>query len=167
MVKTTEPKIEARPEKHYMGIRTLAAPSEMPQVIGQSLDELFGWFGEQGIEPEGAPILRFNVIDMENKMDIEIGLPVKQALGGTERIQAGVLPAGRYAFLVYTGVENGVAGNGVLIDWAKAHGLQWDRWDEPTGDAFRSRYETLIDGPTDKPNPSDWDNEVAIKLADE
>ncbi len=167
MVKTTQPKIDKRPETPYMGIRTLTTQSQMPDVIPQLLGEVFGWLGEQGIEPAGAPILRFYVINMDDKMDIEIGVPVEEAVTGTDRIKAGALPAGRYASLIYTGVENGIAGNRVLIEWAEAQGIQWDRWDDENGDAFRSRYEVLIDGPDDKPDPADWDCEVAIKIADD
>ncbi len=54
-------------------------------------------------------------------MDIELGVPVASALPGNGRIAPGVIPAGRYASLVYTGIENGIAGNGVLIGWAKAN----------------------------------------------
>ncbi|MEQ8675617.1 MAG: GyrI-like domain-containing protein [Aggregatilineales bacterium] len=166
-MKTTQPKIEEREEQPYMGIRTLTSMADMPDFIGQSLDEVFGWLSEQGITPAGAPILRLNVVNMEANMDIEVGVPVKESVTGTDRIKASVLPAGRYAFLIYTGVENGVAGNRVLIDWAKENGIEWDRWDDENGDAFRSRYEVLIDGPDDKPDPADWDNEVAIKIADD
>lgn len=167
MVKTTQPKIDERPEKAYMGIRTLTPMAGMPDFIEQSLGEIFGWLSEQGIDPAGAPILRLNVVNMEGNMDIEVGVPVKEAVNGTDRIKAGVLPAGRYASLIYTGVEDGIAGNGVLIDWAEEQGIKWDRWDDENGDAFRSRYEVLIDGPDDKPDPADWDCEVAIKIADD
>ncbi|MGB7339658.1 MAG: GyrI-like domain-containing protein [Phototrophicaceae bacterium] len=164
MVKTTEVLVEDRPEKHYMGIRVITPSSEFPNMIPQLIDEVFGWLGENGIEADGAPIMRYYVINMEGEMDVEIGVFVANPATGDDRVKASILPAGRYASLIYTGVKNGIAGNGVLIQWAKDKDIEWDRWDEETGDAFRSRYEVFIDGPEDDPDPSNWRTEVAIKM---
>ena len=166
-VKTTEPKLDDRKEKPYVGIRKVVTVQEMGSgLIPQLIGEVFGWLGKQGIEPAGAPFMRFYVIDMAENMDIEIGVPVAAPVKGDGRVNPGVLPAGRYASLVYTDVSKGYEGNSVLIGWAKDKGIEWDRWDDPKGDAFRSRYEIFIDGPKDDPDPTKWDTEVAIKLAD-
>src|SRR5262245_51830061 len=162
----TQPKLENRTEQHYIGIRTLAAIPELPTVIPQLLGEVFAWLGQQGVAPAGAPLMRFHVINMESKMDIEMGVPVASALSGNGRVSAGVLPAGRYATLIYTGVTNGLEGNKALIDWAKANGIAWDRWDDANGDAFRSRYESYLTNPDDEPDQAKWETEVAIRLAD-
>jgi effector-binding domain-containing protein len=165
-VKTTAPKIEDRPEQPYVGIRTRAAIHELGQVIQDLTGEVFQWMKAQGIKPAGGPIVRYHVINMGEGLDVEMGVPVAQAVKGNERVKAAVLPAGRYASLVYTGVMNGMEGNRVLIDWAKEKGLTWDRWDDPNGDAFASRYETELIGPDQEPDAAKWDIEVAIKLAD-
>jgi hypothetical protein len=71
---------------------------------------------------------------------------VAEPLPGDERVKPGVLPAGKYASVVYIG--NGYTGNKTLIEWAKANGIAWDRWDDPDkGDAFRSRYEAHLTDP--------------------
>jgi effector-binding domain-containing protein len=164
----TEPKIDTRSEKPYVGIRTQVSMGEMGSgLIPQLIGEVFGWLGQRGIAPAGAPFMRFYVIDMADHMDVEIGVPVAAPVQGDGRVQGNTLPAGRYASLIYTGVENGYEGNKVLIEWANNNGIQWDRWDDPHGDAFRSRYEIYIDGPDDDPNPANWRTEVAIKLADD
>jgi effector-binding domain-containing protein len=166
-MKITEPKLEDRTDQHYVGVRTLAAIPELPTVIPQLLGEVFAWLGKQGVAPAGAPFMRFHVINMESKMDIEMGVPVTSALPGNGRVSAGVLPAGRYATLIYTGVTNGLEGNKALIDWAKANGIAWDRWDDENGDAFRSRYESYLTNPDDEPDQAKWETEVAIRLADD
>lgn len=162
----SEPKLEDRSAQHYVGIRNQIPHTELPTVIPQSIDEVMDWLQKQGIQPTGAPFIRYHVIDMAARLDIEVGWPVAKALSGNGRIAPGVLPAGRYAALVYRGVENGIKGNGVLIDWANENGIKWDRWDDPNGDAFASRYEIFLTGPEDDPDPAKWDTEVAIKLAD-
>ena len=164
----TEPKLDDRPAQPYVGVRSQVPHSELSTVIPQSLDEIFGWLARTGVaKPSGAPFIRYHVINMEDMLDIELGVPVASAVAGEGRLQPGVLPAGRYASLVYTGVANGIPANGALLDWGAKQGLQWDRWDDPKGDAFAGRYETFITEPDDEPDPAKWESEVAIKLADE
>ena len=78
-----------------------------------------------------------------------------------------MLPAGRYASLVYTGLLNGLHGNQVLLDWVKENGLTLDRWAVENGDAFRSRYESYLTDPEDEPDQTEWETEVAIKVAED
>jgi effector-binding domain-containing protein len=164
---TTEPKIEYRVELPYAGIRTQIRHQEMGSgIIPQLHGEILAWLAEQEAQPAGPPFMRYSVIDMADKMDIELGWPVAAFLTGNGRINADVLPAGRYASLIYTGVENGIKGNGVLIKWAEENDLAWDRWDDEKGDAFASRVEFYLTDPDDEPDMSKWETEVAIKLAD-
>jgi effector-binding domain-containing protein len=102
---------------------------------------------------------------MTGEMDIEVGIPVFAALPDTGRVRAGLIPAGRYASLIYSG--SGYTGNKALIDWARSAGLKWDRWQDAKGDAFRSRYETYLTDPKVEPRKTRWQVEVAIKLADD
>ena len=139
---------------------------QMPKVIPSATTEVFQWLGARGIAPAGAPILRFHVIDMAGLMDIEMGVPVDEAVEGDDQVKAWVLPAGEYATLVYTGVKNGIAGTRALLDWAAEKGLKWDRWDDEKGDAFAARYETYLTDPADEPDTAKWETEIAIKIAD-
>ncbi|HEY4388357.1 MAG TPA: GyrI-like domain-containing protein [Ktedonobacteraceae bacterium] len=166
-MKTTEPKITEREAQHYVGIRTQISMQEMGSgVIPQLHQEVFAWMQKQSVFPAGAPFIRYYVINMAGLLDIEMGWPVANALSGNERIHAGVLPAGRYASLIYTGIENGIAGNKVLVDWGAEKGLVWDRWDDANGDAFGSRFESFLTDPGDEPDLAKWETEVAIRLAD-
>jgi effector-binding domain-containing protein len=136
----------------------------MSKVLDKLFKELTAWVKQRGVKPAGPPFLRYHVIDMAGEMDIEVGIPVESAQPGDERVSAGVLPAGRYASLVYIG--SGYTGNKALVEWAKANGVAWDRWDDAKGDAFRSRYETYLTDPDIEPHKTKWEVEVAIKLAD-
>lgn len=164
-VKTTEPKIEERAEMPYAAVRVQIAVDEMGSgIIPQIHDEVIAWLDEQGLKPIGAPLMRYHVINMPGRLDISIGWPIEKLLKGNDRITVDSLPAGRYASLIYTGLHNGIAGNSVLIGWARDQGLEWDAWDEPEGHAFRSRVEFTLTEPDDEPDFSKWDTEVAIKL---
>jgi effector-binding domain-containing protein len=163
----TEPKLEDRKEQPYVGIRTLATIPELPTVIPQLHSEVIAWLGKQGLSPSGAPFIRYHVINMESKMDIELGWPVASALSGDGRISGGVLPAGRYATLVYTGIMNGMKANKALLDWGAEKGLVWDIYEAENGDGFGARLECYLTDPKDEPDLAKWETEVAIRLADD
>ncbi len=166
-MQTTEPKIDQRPEQPYAGIRTQVAHNELGSgIIPQLHDEVLEWLNKQGLQPSGPPFMRYYVINMSDKLDIELGWPLAAPVKGEGRINGDVLPAGRYASLIYTDVTKGIEGNGVLIEWAKEQGLEWDHWDDPQGDAFACRVEHFLTGPEDDPDMAKWETEVAIKLAD-
>ncbi len=163
----TKPKLEDRTEQHYVGIRTQVPMKALRKVIPQLHGEVFAFLDKQGVDPAGAPFIRYHVIDMEALLDIEMGVPVATPISGDERVSAGVLPAGRYAALVYTGVRNGIKGNKALLDWGAEQGLVWDRYASDRGDGFGGRIESYLTDPADEPNRARWETEVAIRLADE
>ena len=165
-MKMTEPKLDERKEQPYMGIRLLTHPSKLSEVIPQSHQQVFAFLSEQGVAPAGPPFIRYHVIDMQEQFDISLGVPVASAIEGRGAVRPAVFPAGRYAALIYTGIENGIPANGALIEWGAQHGLEWDRHEEAGGDAFVSRYESFMTDPADEPDMSKWETEVAIKVAD-
>jgi effector-binding domain-containing protein len=160
-----QPRIDARTEQPYMGIRTQTPMKGMSKVVGKLFKEIGAWAKQRGLQPAGPPFLRYYVIDMAGEMDIEVGIPVEAPLPGDGRVAASTLPAGRYASLIYAG--SGYTGNKALLDWAWSNGYAWDRWKDPKGDAFRARYETYLTDPAVEPRKTRWEIEVAIKLADE
>jgi effector-binding domain-containing protein len=163
----TEPKLDNRFEQPYAGIRVQAAIQELPTVIPQMTDEVFAWLKEQGIAPAGAPFVRYHCINMAEKLDITMGVPVAAKIAGDGRVVGDVLPGGRYATVLYTGHYSGLMeANRVLVDWAKDSGIEWDAWDDPNGHAFKGRYESYITDPGEEPDSSKWETEVAIKMAD-
>ena len=159
-----KPKITRRPKQVYMGIRTITPFKGMSKAIGKLADELNARVAEHKVKPSGPPFLRYHVIDMRGFMDIEYCVPVRKALLDDGEVKAGFLPAGRYASLVYSG--GGISGNRALIEWVRAQGLEFDRWDTEQGDNFHGRYETYLTDPKIEPRKSRWQIEVAIKLMD-
>lgn len=159
-----KPKIDKRLKQTYMGIRTIAPFKGMSKEIRRIAKELNEWVDENRIKTSGPPFLRYHVIDMRGFMDISFCFPVRKALSNDGNVKAGELPAGKYASLVYSG--GGISGNRALIEWVRAQGLDFDRWDTAQGDNFRGRYETYLTDPKIEPRRSQWQIEVAIKLAD-
>lgn len=161
------PKIEDRAEQPTLGIRTQVPMSELPKVIPELTGQIFTWTDKNGIAPAGAPFIRYHVINMATKLDIELGVPVSRSASGNGRIKPGVLPAGRYATLVYVGDYAGLMdANAKLLEWGAKQGLKWDQSEVPTGDAFGARYESYFKDPSNEPDPAKYETEVAIRLAD-
>jgi hypothetical protein len=140
----------------------------MFKVVDQLRQEMNNWLKEHNITPAGPPFLRYHTIDMDGEMDIAYGVPVEKVVPDDGRVTADVLPAGRYASVVYVG--HGLTGNKALIGFGRDNNLAWDRWDDEKGDAFHARCETYLTDPKMEPRKTKWEievAEVAIKLADE
>lgn len=160
----TEPKIEYQPEKIYMGIRIQTPFSGMFKEIEKIRKELESWFKEKGLEASEAPFLRYHCIDMKGEMDMEYGIPVKEACESEGRIQAGIVPAGRYVSIIYSG--GGYQGNKTLVEWIKKNDIPIDRWDSEKGDNFAARYEQFLTDPKVEHRKTKWQILLAFKLKD-
>jgi effector-binding domain-containing protein len=158
-----KPTIDKRPKLTYMGIRTIAPFKGMSKEIDRLVDELNAWVEENKVTTVGPPFLRYHVIDMRGYMDISYCVPVKKTLPDDGNVKTDFIPAGKYASLIYSG--GGISANRALIEWVRAQGMDFDRWDTEQGDNFRGRYETFLTDPTIEPRKSKWKIEVAIKLA--
>jgi effector-binding domain-containing protein len=163
----TEPKLEQRDEQHYVGIRTKAALPELPTVIPQLHSEAYAWLDKQGIAPAGPPFIRYYIIDMERQLDIELGWPTASALSGDGRIQAGVLPAGRYATLIYIGpYDNLVAVTAGLLAWAEANGVAWQTSTAGNDEVWGARVEFYLKDPGNESDPQKFETELAFLTAE-
>jgi effector-binding domain-containing protein len=160
----TEPKIEYQPEKIYMGVRIQTPFSGMFKEIEKIRKELESWFREQGLEASEPPFLRYHCIDMKGEMDMEYGIPVSEAPAGEGRIQAGVIPAGRYVSIIYSG--GGYQGNKTLVEWIRKNDIPVDRWDSEKGDSFAARYEQYLTDPKVEHRKTKWQILLAFKLRD-
>lgn len=165
----TDPTIIERAEQPYVGIK-LTVPMrsigmEAPPLIG----ELFGFLGRNGIEPEGAPFFKYDVIDMERDMQLTVGIPVEAPAEGDDRVRGGTLPAGRFATLTYVGDVRGtglVDATIALLDWGKSNDVKWDRHAVDAGDAWACRLEVYESDPSEEPDASKWRTDLVFKLAD-
>src|SRR5258708_38515645 len=158
-------KIVERADQPYLGIRIKAPFRGMFGQANKQCTTLDKWLRQHGITPAGPRFLRYHVIDMAGEMDIEVGLPVATPLPGDERVKPGLLPAGRYARLIYIGL--GLAANKALLEWIRTNNLRLDKWADPKGDAFGCRYEAYLTDPRVEPRKKQWEIELAMKLAEE
>jgi effector-binding domain-containing protein len=153
-----EPTIVEREAQPYVALRGKVAMQEIGQFAGRT-PELFSWLAARTIDPIGDVFFKYDVVDMENGLVIEIGLPVEERHHGEGEIVGGVLPAGRYVSVTHIGHPDELERvTGELLAWAEAEGLEWDA----DGDKWGSRlevYKSEVDEPMDK-----WETELLFRL---
>jgi hypothetical protein len=101
---------------------------------------------------------------MNGPMDIDVGYFTRRPGQGRGRIKPGSMPAGRYATLTYR--DHSLRANRALIEWARDSGIEFDRREEPEGDAFACRYEANLTDPKEEPRKTRWDVELAFRIVD-
>lgn len=162
----SDAQIETRAEQPYVAISAWV-PMTGIAAIADRLGEVFAWLGARGLAPAGPPFFKYNVIDMERELQMEVGAPVAAPVEGDENIVAGVLPAGRYATAMHVGHPSTlVHATEQLLAWADKQGLQWDVAPSDKGDVWGSRLEIYLTDPSEEPDMDKWVTQLAFRLAD-
>src|SRR5215831_13364823 len=131
----TEPRIVEREASPYVAIAASVTMDELAATIPALIPEVFGWLAAHDIRPAGAPFARFDVIDMERCLEIEVGIPVAGRLSGDSRVHAGH-PHGL------------LDANAALQRWAADQGLRW----QVAGNTWGARLEIYLTNPEEEPN---------------
>ncbi|MBN2499311.1 MAG: GyrI-like domain-containing protein [Anaerolineales bacterium] len=158
----TRPGLEQREALVTIGIRELIPSSTIASAIPKTLRQVKTWLVQHGIPEWGQPFFRFYRIHMGAQYDLEVGYLLPAPVPGDAAVIRGEIPAGTYGVLRYKGKNRGYQGNKALLDWAKAAGIEWDRWDSPAGDHFRCRYEVYLSDIEREPDHKNWIKEVCI-----
>jgi effector-binding domain-containing protein len=162
-----QPEIVERGVQPYVAIRQFVTMQTLGMVLPQVHPEVFAWLGARGIAPAGAPFWKYNVVDMDRQLDVEVGVPVAVAADGDDRVLAGVLPAGRYATLRHIGHPDGLAdATASLLSWAAQQGLAWDVTETSDGERWEARLEIYETDPAQEPDMTRWQTQLAFRLAD-
>ena len=161
-----EPEITQRAAQPYAGISDWVTMATIGSVADR-IPEIFGWLGARGIAPAGPPFFRYHIIDMARQLQVEVGVPVASVVEGDGDIRAGALPAGRFAVMTHTGTPDTlVAATAELLAWAAARGLAWDVSRTDEGEKWGCRVEFYLTNPAEQPDASQWQTELAFRLAD-
>lgn len=161
------PTFETRADQPYVGKRVVMPMSDFETRVPALMQEVSAWLEAHGMKPAGPGFLRYHVVDMPTRMDVEASVPVDAVPEPDDAVTRGTLPAGRYASLVFTGVKNGIEANARLIAWLRAQNAEMDVHHTDDGDMFAGRLETLLTDPRTEPDQSQWRTEVAIKVRGE
>ena len=163
----TEPKLERRSEQYFAAVRRQVS-IPFGRLLTPMWDEVHAWLQGKGLAAAGAPFIRYLTTDMERKLDLEVGFPVPAAVPGDERITAGILPAGRYAVLEYTGPYDGdgmFKANIAMMEWAHDNNIAWQVSMRDNVDWWGARLEYYFTDPAAEPDPNKWQAELAILVS--
>lgn len=161
-----EPEIVDRPAQPYVAVKAFVTMQTIGEVLPPLHPRVRAWLDRRGVPIAGDPFFKFNVIDMDRELEVEVGFPVAEGVPGDDAVLAGVLPAGRYATLSHKGHPDGLVDAVVALRrWAAERGLEWDVTDTPEGERWGARLEIYeLDPPSDM---ADWTTELAFRLADD
>lgn len=156
------PEIVELEERPYVALRGKVRMDGI-SAFADRLREVVDWLAAKEIAPNDAPFFKYDVVDMESELTLEIGFPVDDLRSGEGEIVTGVLPAGRYATVTHHGHPAGlVDATGDLLAWADEQGLVWDA----EGDHWTARLEIYHSNPREVPDMNDWVTDLQFKLKD-
>ncbi len=139
--------VESQP---ILGIRATSTMDELSEVMGSLFGEVYGYIQQCGQNPAGMPFSRYHSMDGRT-VDLECGMPVASALEGTDRVQAGELPAGIVAAVTHMGPYDSLPQTwSALTEWMSSQGL------EPAG----APWEVYVTDPGAEPDTSKWRTDI-------
>lgn len=164
----TPPKIERRKKQHYVAIR-MTVPIPFGKYLQPAWDEVYDRLRRNDIRLSGPSIIRYLTTDMSKELDIDVGFTVDKPMRGDDRIIADVLPAGRYATLLYTGPYRGkgiLKATVTLLEWAKQNKIKWNTTKKKGVEWWNGRAEFYFSDPAVEKDPSKFKTELAFLVAD-
>jgi hypothetical protein len=87
--------VAERSVQPYVAIRAQVTMQTMDAILLPLEPQMFAWLRERDIPAAGPLFWKYNVIDMDRLLEVEVGVPVPAPVAGDSRVLAGVLPAGR------------------------------------------------------------------------
>lgn len=163
----SQPTIIDRAAQPYVAITSSVPMNQLGSNLPPLIGEVFGWLGARDIAPAGSPFWKYNIIDMEGELEVEVGIPVASEVTGDDRVQGGVLPAGRYATLHHVGhPDELIDATAALLKWADGESLTWDVSDTPAGERWAARLELYQTDPDEEPDMNKWETDLVFKLSD-
>jgi effector-binding domain-containing protein len=136
-----------------MVVRARASVQSMPQILGQAWGTIMEYAGRLGVQPSGPPFVAYHNMDMQD-LDLEIGFPFGQQVGGAGEVLAGQIPGGKAAVCLHVGPYDRIhAAYDALQNWMEANGHT------PSGVA----YEFYLNDPRTTP-PAELQTQVVFPL---
>lgn len=136
-------------------IRGAMRTDELPAFFGTAFGELYGYATRRAAVPDGPPFARYPSITAD-RVEVEAGLTLPQAVAGEGRIEAAELPGGEAAVTTHIGPYDTLHEAYRAIEaWMQAHGRA------PGG----APWETYYSDPQAEPDPATWRTEITWPLA--
>jgi effector-binding domain-containing protein len=128
--------------------------------VGQFYEEIFKHLAKKMIfKPSAATLLICHDQEFKEKdVDVEICVPIKKAVSGSDKVKVYELPAVEAACIILKGPYEGLTpAYGALMAWIETSGYQ------PSGPS----REIYLSSPYDKKNPADYVTEIQLPVRKE
>ena len=126
-------------EQQVLSIRTRTSVDQLPEVLGKAYAEVMMYIDEIEEMAADVPFVAYYNLDMQD-LDIEAGFPVSQQLPGKGNIQSNIIPAGKYAEVMYKGAYKAIEpAYKAIMEWFPANNCE----------ALGPAYEFYLNDPTD------------------
>jgi len=148
------PHIIQTADQHIAVIHVTVAMSEIRQVMGPTISELYAAIAAQGIAPAG-PWFTHHLRRPTDSFDFEVGVPVASPVSAAGRMKPSRWPAMKVARSVYRGPYEGLGGAwGGFIKWVadQGHTTTPDLWEQ------------YVVGPESGGDASTWRTELNLPL---
>lgn len=139
--------------QHTLVIRTEVLPHELGDALGKILPRVSAYVAEKGATVSGRPFARY--LGFGDKLEIEAGLPVSEAVEGAGDIETGQLPGGEAAVTTHIGPYDELPqAHAALVSWTFANKRK----------ANGGPFEIYLTDPGDEPDPGKWQTRVVLAL---
>jgi hypothetical protein len=163
----SEPEVIERPAQPYVAIKAQVTMQTLGPTLVPLHARVLTWLHDQHTPAAGAPFWKYDRVDMDGTLDVEVGVPTAAAMDADDEVLSGLLPAGRYGMLRHTGHPDGLLdATGFLLTWAQQQHLAWDVERGPDGEHWTARLEIYETDPAVEPDMTRWTTQLAFRLAD-
>lgn len=151
-----QPKLENLPGHPYVAIPATVSMREIPHVLPALIPQVLEWAEKNGNQQVGPVFFRY--LKMAGEMlEVEVGVPTKNALKGDATVKPGAMPGGRYATVTFMGHYNNLPQvHAQLEQWGKEQGLK----------VMGNRVEYYPTDPDTEPNPDKWQTDIIVQVVD-
>ncbi|MCH7549086.1 MAG: GyrI-like domain-containing protein [Candidatus Krumholzibacteriota bacterium] len=139
-----------------VSIRTECHAAEIGATLQEILPEVWSYLQRAGVKPAGPPFTRYHGY-VDNRADIEGGMPVAEALPGEGRITAGELPGGSVVTTIHMGPYEKLP---------EAHDALHVRMREQNKEAAGPQWEFYLTDPGLEPDPYKRKTELVWPIKD-
>jgi effector-binding domain-containing protein len=121
-------------------IRTKTQIDMLPKLLEETTMKIMRYLKENGVTASDVLYTRYHDGQLNNDVDVEIGMPVSKEVQGIGDLRGSVIPAGKYVVATYKGdpdeLENTYSG---ILKWIDEADLK------PTGAYFEYYYGEEVD----------------------
>jgi effector-binding domain-containing protein len=148
-----EPEIHDLPPRETAVVAVDVPQAGLAEAIGRAIGEVESAMEEAGVTLAGPPFARY--LAFGERIQAEVGFPVRRTAPVVGRVLPSHLPGGRVASIVHLGPYDGLhATYARLTQWLEERGLR------PMGPL----WEVYWSDPSDEPDPATWRTEISAPV---